>query len=42
MGSISSPFATALKYLGMGYTTAFDAAVPPLSERHTHEDFDAI
>ena len=22
--------------------TAFDVAVPPLSERHTHEDFDAI
>ena len=28
--------------LGSGTSKAFDAAVPPLSERQTHEDFDAI
>lgn len=40
MGSVPSTFATGYKYLGMGYTTAFDAAVPPLSARHAHEEFD--
>jgi formylmethanofuran dehydrogenase subunit A len=39
MGSVPSTFATGYKYLGMGYTTAFDAAVPPLNARHTHEEF---
>ncbi len=40
MGSVPSTFATGYKYAGLGYTTAFDAAVPPLSARHTHEEFD--
>ncbi len=40
MGSVPSTFATGYKYLGMGYTTAFDAAVPPLAARHAHEEFD--
>ncbi len=40
MGSVPSTFATGYKYVGMGYTTAFDAAVPPLSARHTHEEFE--
>ncbi len=39
MGSVPSTFATGYKYCGMGYTTAFDAAVPPLSARHAHEEF---
>jgi formylmethanofuran dehydrogenase subunit A len=39
MGSVPSTFATGYKYLGLGYTTAFDAAVPPLAARHTHEEF---
>ncbi len=39
MGSVPSTFATGYKYIGLGYTTAFDAAVPPLSARHTHEEF---
>lgn len=39
MGSVPSTFATAYKYAGLGYTTAFDAAVPPLAARHTHEEF---
>ncbi len=33
MGSVPSTFATGYKYAGMGYTTAFDAAIPPLSAR---------
>ena len=40
LGSVPSTFATGYKYLGLGYTTAFDAAVPPLSARHAHEEFD--
>ena len=39
MGSVPSTFATGYKYIGLGYTSAFDAAVPPLSARHTHEEF---
>jgi formylmethanofuran dehydrogenase subunit A len=40
MGSVPSTFATGYKYAGLGYTTAFDAAVPPLTARHAHEEFD--
>ncbi|MFP6650089.1 MAG: amidohydrolase family protein, partial [Pirellulaceae bacterium] len=40
LGSVPSTFATGYKYIGMGYTTAFDAAVPPLSARHAHEEFE--
>src|SRR3569833_4780763 len=38
MGSVPSTFATGYKYAGLGYTTAFDAAIPPLSARHAHEE----
>lgn len=40
MGSVPSTFATGYKYIGMGYTTAFDAAIPPLGARHAHEEFE--
>src|SRR4051812_23943025 len=30
-GSVPSTFATGYLYAGLGYTTAFDAAIPPLS-----------
>jgi formylmethanofuran dehydrogenase subunit A len=40
MGSVPSTFATGYKYAGLGYTTALDAAVPPLSARHAHEEFE--
>ena len=40
LGSVPSTFATGYKYAGMGYTTAFDAAVPPLGARHAHEEFE--
>ena len=39
LGSVPSTFATGYKYAGMGYTCAFDAAVPPIAARHTHEEF---
>lgn len=39
MGSVPSTFATGYKYAGLGYTTAFDAAVPPLAARHAIEEF---
>ncbi|MBN1852109.1 MAG: formylmethanofuran dehydrogenase subunit A [Pirellulales bacterium] len=40
LGAVPSTFATGYKYAGLGYTTAFDAAVPPLAARHAHEEFD--
>jgi formylmethanofuran dehydrogenase subunit A len=40
MGSVPSTFATGYKYAGLGYTTAFDAAIPPLSARHCHEELE--
>jgi formylmethanofuran dehydrogenase subunit A len=39
VGSVPSTFATGYLYAGMGYTTAFDAAIPPLGARHAHEEF---
>lgn len=39
MGSVPSTFATGYKYAGLGYTTAFDAAIPALGARHAHEEF---
>lgn len=39
MGSVPSTFATGYKYAALGYTTAFDAAIPPLAARHAHEEF---
>jgi formylmethanofuran dehydrogenase subunit A len=39
LGSVPSTFATGYKYAGLGYTTAFDAAIPPLGARHAHEEF---
>ena len=38
-GAVPSTFATGYLYAGLGYTTAFDAAIPPLAARHTHEEF---
>jgi formylmethanofuran dehydrogenase subunit A len=38
-GSCPSTFATGYLYAGLGYTTAFDAAIPPLGARHVHEEF---
>jgi len=37
-GSVPSTFTTGYRYAAMGYTTAFDAAVPPLAARHAHEE----
>ncbi len=39
MGSVPSTFATGYKYAGLGYTTAVDAAIPPLGARHAHHEF---
>jgi formylmethanofuran dehydrogenase subunit A len=38
-GSVPSTFATGYLYAGLGYTTAFDAAVPPLLSAHAHLEF---
>jgi len=38
-GSIPSTFSTGYLYAGLGYTAAFDAAVPPMGARHVHEEF---
>lgn len=37
--SIPSTFLTGYRYSQMGYTTAMEAAMPPLLARHTHEEF---
>ncbi len=39
LGSVPSTFATGYKYAALGYTTAFDAAVPPLLAAHAHAEF---
>src|SRR5258708_32777932 len=39
VGSVPSTFATGYLYAGLGYTTVFDAAIPPLGARHAHEEF---
>jgi formylmethanofuran dehydrogenase subunit A len=39
LGSVPSTYATGYKYAGLGYTTAFDAAIAPLGARHAHEEF---
>lgn len=36
---VPSTFATGYLYSTMGYTTAFDAAIPGLLARHAHEEF---
>lgn len=38
-GNVPSTFATGYLYAGLGYTAAFDAAIPPLAARHAHEEF---
>jgi formylmethanofuran dehydrogenase subunit A len=40
LGSAPSTFATGCQYIRLGYTTAFDAAVPPLAARHAHEELE--
>ncbi len=39
LGSTPTTFATGYLYAGLGYTTVFDAAIPPLGARHAHEEF---
>jgi formylmethanofuran dehydrogenase subunit A len=39
LGSTPTTFTTGYLYAGLGYTTVFDAAIPPLGARHTHEEF---
>lgn len=36
--TVPSTFLTGYLYLGLGYTTAFEAAVPALMARHAHEE----
>src|SRR5690606_17098382 len=40
LGPVPSTFATGYKYSGLGYTTAFDAAVTPLGARHAHHELE--
>ena len=39
-GSVPSTFATGYLYAGLGYTSAFDAAIPAIMARHTHDEFE--
>ncbi len=36
--AVPSTFATGYLYAGLGYTSVFEAATPPLFSRHTHEE----
>jgi formylmethanofuran dehydrogenase subunit A len=36
--TVPSTFLTGYLYAGLGYTTVFEAAVPPLEARHAHEE----
>ena len=36
--TVPTTFKTGYQYAGMGYTTLFEAAVPPLTARHAHEE----
>jgi formylmethanofuran dehydrogenase subunit A len=36
---VPSTFLTGYRYAGLGYTTAFDAAIAPLGARHAHDEF---
>jgi len=38
--TIPSTFKTGYEYATLGYTTGFEAAVPPLVARHTHEELE--
>jgi len=42
LGSVPSIFTAGYRYTGLGYTTCFDAAVPPLAARHVHFEFEQI
>ena len=37
-GTVPSTFATGYRYATLGYTTAMEAAVPPIAARHTLEE----
>ena len=39
LGSVPSTFTTGYQYAGLGYTTALDAAIPPLGARQAHHEF---
>jgi formylmethanofuran dehydrogenase subunit A len=39
VGCTPSTFATGYLYTGLGYTTALDAAIPPMGARHAHHEF---
>jgi formylmethanofuran dehydrogenase subunit A len=39
-GTVPSTFTTGYRYAGLGYTTAFDAAVAPLFAKHSHAELD--
>lgn len=40
--TVPSSYYTGYQYSGMGYTTVFEAAVPPLEARHAHEELNDI
>jgi formylmethanofuran dehydrogenase subunit A len=39
-GTVPSSFTTGYRYAGLGYTTAFDAAVAPIMARHSHAELE--
>jgi formylmethanofuran dehydrogenase subunit A len=39
-GTVPSTYTTGYRYAGLGYTTAFDAAVAPVMARHSHAELE--
>jgi formylmethanofuran dehydrogenase subunit A len=39
-GTVPTTFTTGYRYAGLGYTTAFDAAVAPVMARHSHAELE--
>jgi formylmethanofuran dehydrogenase subunit A len=39
-GTVPTTFSTGYRYAGLGYTTAFDAAVAPIMARHSHAELE--
>ena len=42
LASVPSIYTTGYRYIGLGYTTCFDAAISPLAARHVHHEFNDI
>lgn len=42
MGSVPTLITTGYRYIGLGYTTCFDAAISPMTARQVHHEFNQV